>query len=133
MSINSTYPVKHFQAPPHSIFLAQSVVHSCRAAIPGEVDEILCIIIVPLGLSQNIFLLLVLSYFTLMIHFLPYIFDTSLFSNYGIITSMLYHAFLVYDFNITPWYELEIGSRAPLVFNCVVEREKGGRFKYEIS
>ncbi|KAK6935631.1 Inorganic pyrophosphatase [Dillenia turbinata] len=32
-----------------------------------------------------------------------------------------------------PWHDLEIGSEAPAIFNCVVEITKGSKVKYELD
>ncbi|KAE8807008.1 Soluble inorganic pyrophosphatase [Hordeum vulgare] len=32
-----------------------------------------------------------------------------------------------------PWHDLEIGPRAPAVFNVVMEITKGSKFKYELD
>ncbi|GLJ49430.1 hypothetical protein SUGI_1046670 [Cryptomeria japonica] len=32
-----------------------------------------------------------------------------------------------------PWHDLEIGPRAPTIFNCVVEISKGSKVKYELD
>ncbi|TYI14812.1 hypothetical protein ES332_A08G146700v1 [Gossypium tomentosum] len=32
-----------------------------------------------------------------------------------------------------PWHDLDIGSEAPTVFNCVVEISKGSKVKYELD
>ncbi|KAJ0983965.1 hypothetical protein J5N97_002321 [Dioscorea zingiberensis] len=48
--------------------------------------------------------------------------------NERIISSMSRRSFAAH-----PWHDLEIGSDAPAVFNCVVEIGKGSKVKYELD